>query len=177
MHAIHKSGGRETSLENTAHLDLLVESIDYQPKAFRNLSYGLEGGSLNGCSGSTDFVFELFMSSEDIWLASASCRLRRTDIFCCFPITRASHWLFISSYGTLEERAGMNFTIFHLKRMVGGVMMSPIKIPWFRRPGPSWSLVYLVRGGSRPNLTEGSLSATMGCFVQGYLVDRGWMFI
>ncbi|KAL0917500.1 hypothetical protein M5K25_012565 [Dendrobium thyrsiflorum] len=46
--------------------------------------------------------------------------------------------------------------------MVGGVMMSPIKIPWFRRPGPSWSLVYLVRGGSRPNLTEGSLSAAMG---------------
>ncbi|KAL0924512.1 hypothetical protein M5K25_005345 [Dendrobium thyrsiflorum] len=31
--------------------------------------------------------------------------------------------------------------------MVGGVMMDPIKIPWFRRPGPSWSLVYLVRGG------------------------------
>ncbi|KAL0912920.1 hypothetical protein M5K25_016341 [Dendrobium thyrsiflorum] len=58
--------------------------------------------------------------------------------------------------------------------MVGGVMMSPIKIPWFRRPGPSWSLVYLVRGGSRPNLTEGSLSAAMGCFVQGYLVDLGF---
>ncbi|KAL0922410.1 hypothetical protein M5K25_006394 [Dendrobium thyrsiflorum] len=53
--------------------------------------------------------------------------------------------------------------------MVGGVMMNPIKIPWFRRPGPSWSLIYLVRGGSRPNLTEGSLSAAMGCFVQGYL--------
>ncbi|KAL0928749.1 hypothetical protein M5K25_000670 [Dendrobium thyrsiflorum] len=47
-------------------------------------------------------------------------------------------------------------------RMVGGVMMNPIKIPWFRRPGSSWSLVYLVRGGSRPNLTEGSLSAAMG---------------
>ncbi|KAL0904215.1 hypothetical protein M5K25_026295 [Dendrobium thyrsiflorum] len=31
--------------------------------------------------------------------------------------------------------------------MVGGVMMSPIKIPWFRHPGPSWSLVYLVRKG------------------------------
>ncbi|KAL0915745.1 hypothetical protein M5K25_013198 [Dendrobium thyrsiflorum] len=46
--------------------------------------------------------------------------------------------------------------------MVGGVMMDPIKIPWFRRPGSSWSLVYLVRGGSRPNLTEGSLSAAMG---------------
>ncbi|KAL0914520.1 hypothetical protein M5K25_014873 [Dendrobium thyrsiflorum] len=46
--------------------------------------------------------------------------------------------------------------------MVGGVMMDPIKIPWFRRPGPSWSLVYLVRGGSRPNLTEGSLLAAMG---------------
>ncbi|KAL0906534.1 hypothetical protein M5K25_025035 [Dendrobium thyrsiflorum] len=60
--------------------------------------------------------------------------------------------------------------------MVGGVMMGPIKIPWFRRPGPSWSLVYLVRGGSRPNLTEGSLSAAMGCFVQGYLVDLGWIF-
>ncbi|KAL0923865.1 hypothetical protein M5K25_004645 [Dendrobium thyrsiflorum] len=51
--------------------------------------------------------------------------------------------------------------------MVGEWMMDPIKIPWFRRPGPSWSLVYLVRGGSRPNLTEGSLSAAMGCFVQG----------
>ncbi|KAL0908800.1 hypothetical protein M5K25_023309 [Dendrobium thyrsiflorum] len=60
------------------------------------------------------------------------------------------------------------------RRMVGEWMMDPIKIPWFRRPGPSWSLVYLVRGGSRPNLTEGSLSAAMGCFVQGYLVDLGW---
>ncbi|KAL0923065.1 hypothetical protein M5K25_007110 [Dendrobium thyrsiflorum] len=54
------------------------------------------------------------------------------------------------------------------KRMVGGVMMSPIKIPWFRRPEPSWSLAYLVRGGSRPNLTEGSLSTAIGCFVQGF---------
>ncbi|KAL0909728.1 hypothetical protein M5K25_020621 [Dendrobium thyrsiflorum] len=60
--------------------------------------------------------------------------------------------------------------------MVGEWMMDPIKIPWFRHPGSSWSLVYLVRGGSRPNLTEGSLSAAMGCFVQGYLVDLGWMF-
>ncbi|KAL0920065.1 hypothetical protein M5K25_009172 [Dendrobium thyrsiflorum] len=51
---------------------------------------------------------------------------------------------------------------------------SPIKIPWFRRPGLSCSLVYLVRGGSRPNLTEGTLSAAMGCFVQEYLVDLGW---
>ncbi|KAI0524319.1 hypothetical protein KFK09_003685 [Dendrobium nobile] len=42
------------------------------------------------------------------------------------------------------------------------------------RPGPSWSLVYLVRGGSRPNLTEGSLSAAMGCFVQGDLVNLGF---
>ncbi|KAL0926133.1 hypothetical protein M5K25_004527 [Dendrobium thyrsiflorum] len=58
--------------------------------------------------------------------------------------------------------------------MVGEWMIDPIKIPWFRRPGPSWSLVYLVRGGSRPNLTEGSLSAAMGCFVQGYLVDLGF---
>ncbi|KAL0916244.1 hypothetical protein M5K25_013737 [Dendrobium thyrsiflorum] len=53
--------------------------------------------------------------------------------------------------------------------MVGEWMMDPIKIPWFRHPGSSWSLAYLVRGGSRPNLTEGSLSAAMGCFVQGYL--------
>ncbi|KAL0912292.1 hypothetical protein M5K25_018255 [Dendrobium thyrsiflorum] len=57
--------------------------------------------------------------------------------------------------------------------MVGEWMMDPIKIPWFRRPGSSWSLVYLVRGGSRPNLTEGSLSAAMGCVVQGYLIDLG----
>ncbi|KAL0919201.1 hypothetical protein M5K25_011284 [Dendrobium thyrsiflorum] len=35
------------------------------------------------------------------------------------------------------------------------------------------SLVYLVKGGSRPNLTEGSLPAVMGCVVQGYLVDLG----
>ncbi|KAL0918102.1 hypothetical protein M5K25_010093 [Dendrobium thyrsiflorum] len=61
--------------------------------------------------------------------------------------------------------------------MVWGVMMNPIKIPWFCHPGPSWSLVYLVRGGSQPNLTEGSLSAAMGCFVQGYLVDLGWMLV
>ncbi|KAL0912048.1 hypothetical protein M5K25_017991 [Dendrobium thyrsiflorum] len=39
--------------------------------------------------------------------------------------------------------------------------MDPIKIPWFRRPESSWSLVYLLRGGSRPNLAEGSLSAAM----------------
>ncbi|KAL0924130.1 hypothetical protein M5K25_004938 [Dendrobium thyrsiflorum] len=49
-------------------------------------------------------------------------------------------------------------------RMVGEWMMDPIKIPWFRHPG----------GGSRPNLTEESLSAAMGCFVQGHLVDRGF---
>ncbi|KAL0925438.1 hypothetical protein M5K25_003767 [Dendrobium thyrsiflorum] len=61
------------------------------------------------------------------------------------------------------------------RRMVGEVMMDPIKIPWFRRPGSSWSLVYLVRGGSRPNLIEGSLSAAVGCVVQGYLIDLGWM--
>ncbi|KAL0925246.1 hypothetical protein M5K25_003564 [Dendrobium thyrsiflorum] len=58
--------------------------------------------------------------------------------------------------------------------MVGEWMIDPIKIPWFRHPGSSWSLVYLVRGGSRPNLTEGSSSAAMGCFVRGYLVDRGF---
>ncbi|KAL0924107.1 hypothetical protein M5K25_004914 [Dendrobium thyrsiflorum] len=46
--------------------------------------------------------------------------------------------------------------------MVGEWMIDQIKIPWFRHPGPSWSQVYLVRGGSRPNLTEGSLSAAMG---------------
>ncbi|KAH0453860.1 hypothetical protein IEQ34_018184 [Dendrobium chrysotoxum] len=51
--------------------------------------------------------------------------------------------------------------------------MDPINIPWIRRPGQSWSLVYLVRGDSRPNLTEGSLSAAMGYFVQGDLVDLG----
>ncbi|KAL0905365.1 hypothetical protein M5K25_023778 [Dendrobium thyrsiflorum] len=61
--------------------------------------------------------------------------------------------------------------------MVGEWMMDPIKIPWFRRPGSSWSLVYLVRGGSRPNLTEGSLSAAMGCVVQGYLIDLGEGFV
>ncbi|KAL0917617.1 hypothetical protein M5K25_012691 [Dendrobium thyrsiflorum] len=60
-----------------------------------------------------------------------------------------------------------------LKEDVGEWMMDPIKIPWFRHPGSSWSLFYLVRGGSRPNLTEGSLSVSMGCFVQGYLVDLG----
>ncbi|PKU61957.1 hypothetical protein MA16_Dca027595 [Dendrobium catenatum] len=30
-------------------------------------------------------------------------------------------------------------------------MMDPIKISWFRHPGPSWSLVYLVRGGFDAN--------------------------
>ncbi|KAL0913098.1 hypothetical protein M5K25_016530 [Dendrobium thyrsiflorum] len=58
--------------------------------------------------------------------------------------------------------------------MVGGVMMSPIKIPWFRRPGPSWSMVYLVRGGNRPNLIEESLLTAMGCIVQEYFVDLGF---
>ncbi|KAL0917837.1 hypothetical protein M5K25_012934 [Dendrobium thyrsiflorum] len=61
--------------------------------------------------------------------------------------------------------------------MVGEWMMDSIKIPWFYHPGSSWSLVYLVRRGSRPNLAEGSLSAAMGCFVQGYLVDLGWIAI
>ncbi|KAL0921403.1 hypothetical protein M5K25_008469 [Dendrobium thyrsiflorum] len=57
--------------------------------------------------------------------------------------------------------------------MVGEWMMDPIKIPWFRHPGPSWSLVYLVRGGSRPNLTEGFLSATMGFDVIGEHTGAG----
>ncbi|KAL0904257.1 hypothetical protein M5K25_026342 [Dendrobium thyrsiflorum] len=57
--------------------------------------------------------------------------------------------------------------------MVGEWMIDSIKIPWFHRPGPSWSLVYLVRGGSRPNLIEESLSAAMGWVIQGYLVDLG----
>ncbi|KAL0903138.1 hypothetical protein M5K25_027492 [Dendrobium thyrsiflorum] len=60
--------------------------------------------------------------------------------------------------------------------MVGEWMMDPIKIPWFLLPRPSWSLIYLVRGGSRPNLIEGSLLAAMGCFIQGYLVDLGGRF-
>ncbi|KAL0927738.1 hypothetical protein M5K25_001943 [Dendrobium thyrsiflorum] len=60
-----------------------------------------------------------------------------------------------------------NCTILYLKRMVGGWMIDLIKIPWFRRPGSSWSLVYLVRGDSRPNLTEGSLSAAKGFDVIG----------
>ncbi|KAL0926313.1 hypothetical protein M5K25_002529 [Dendrobium thyrsiflorum] len=55
--------------------------------------------------------------------------------------------------------------------MVEEWMMDPIKISWFHRPGPSWSLVYFVRGSSQTNLKEGSLSAVMGCVVQGYLVD------
>ncbi|KAL0922821.1 hypothetical protein M5K25_006844 [Dendrobium thyrsiflorum] len=52
--------------------------------------------------------------------------------------------------------------------MVGELMMDPIKIPWFRHPGPSWSLVYLVRGGSRPNLTEESLSAAWVASSKGF---------
>ncbi|KAL0904340.1 hypothetical protein M5K25_026432 [Dendrobium thyrsiflorum] len=71
---------------------------------------------------------------------------------------------------------GGSFNALSSERMVGEWMMDPIKIPWFRHPGSSWSLVYLVRGGSRPNLTEGSLSAAMGCVVQGYLIDLGWLF-
>ena len=61
--------------------------------------------------------------------------------------------------------------------MMGGMKTNPIKIPWFRHPGLSWSLVYLVSGGSRPNLTEGSLSAAMGCVLQGDLIDLGWRFV
>ncbi|KAL0922582.1 hypothetical protein M5K25_006574 [Dendrobium thyrsiflorum] len=57
--------------------------------------------------------------------------------------------------------------------MVGEWMMDPIKIPWFRHAGSSWSLVYLVRGGSRPNLTEGSLSAAMGFNAVGELTGSG----
>ncbi|KAL0911105.1 hypothetical protein M5K25_019218 [Dendrobium thyrsiflorum] len=44
---------------------------------------------------------------------------------------------------------------------MGGMMLNLIKIPWFYHPGLSWSLVYLVRRDSRPNLTEGFLSAIM----------------
>ncbi|KAL0910153.1 hypothetical protein M5K25_021097 [Dendrobium thyrsiflorum] len=58
-------------------------------------------------------------------------------------------------------------------RMVGEWMMDPIKIPWFRHLGSSWSLVYLVRGDSRPNLTEGSLSAAMGFDAIGEHMDAG----
>ncbi|KAL0906488.1 hypothetical protein M5K25_024985 [Dendrobium thyrsiflorum] len=66
-----------------------------------------------------------------------------------------------------SEKVRMRNKIERLQQMVGEWMMDPIKIPWFRRPGSSWSPVYLVRGGSRPNMTEGSLSATMGCVIQG----------
>ncbi|PKU64414.1 Uricase [Dendrobium catenatum] len=55
-------------------------------------------------------------------------------------------------------------------------MIDPIKIHGSVIPDHNWSLVYLVRGGCRPNLTEGSLSAAMGCFVQGDLVDMGFQF-
>ncbi|KAL0912230.1 hypothetical protein M5K25_018192 [Dendrobium thyrsiflorum] len=51
----------------------------------------------------------------------------------------------------------------------GEMMMKLIKILWFRRSGSSWSLVHLVRGAGRANLIEGSLSATIDCFVQGDL--------
>ncbi|KAL0928729.1 hypothetical protein M5K25_000646 [Dendrobium thyrsiflorum] len=50
------------------------------------------------------------------------------------------------------------------------MMMDPIKILWFRHLEPSCSLIYLVRGANRPNLTEKSLSAAMGCFIQGFNV-------
>ncbi|PKU66979.1 hypothetical protein MA16_Dca019080 [Dendrobium catenatum] len=33
-------------------------------------------------------------------------------------------------------------------------MMDPIKIPWFCILRPSWTLVYLVRGGNQPNLIK-----------------------
>ncbi|KAL0909862.1 hypothetical protein M5K25_020769 [Dendrobium thyrsiflorum] len=46
-------------------------------------------------------------------------------------------------------------------------MTSSIKIPWFHHPRPLWSVVYLVRGDIQPNVTERSLLATVGCFVQG----------
>ena len=61
--------------------------------------------------------------------------------------------------------------------MVGGMKTNPIKILWFRHPELSWSLVYLVSEGSRPNLTEGSLSAAVGCVVQGDLVNLGCLFV
>ena len=35
----------------------------------------------------------------------------------------------------------------------------------------------LSQRGSRPNLTEGSLSAAMSCVVQENLVDLGWLFV
>ncbi|KAL0903238.1 hypothetical protein M5K25_027598 [Dendrobium thyrsiflorum] len=81
----------------------------------------------------------------------------------------------VESFNKFRFR-NLRFIIINLKLMLGGMKTSPIKIPWFRRPGLSCSLVYLVRGGSRPNLTEGTLSTAMGCFVQEYLVDLGWIF-
>ncbi|KAL0922807.1 hypothetical protein M5K25_006828 [Dendrobium thyrsiflorum] len=73
-----------------------------------------------------------------------------------------------------HERRWQRLESTGTKWMVGEWMMDPIKIPWFCHPESSWSLVYLVIGGSRPNLTERTLSVAMGCFIQGYLVDRGF---
>ncbi|KAL0918947.1 hypothetical protein M5K25_010997 [Dendrobium thyrsiflorum] len=77
-------------------------------------------------------------------------------------------------FSNLEEMV-KKYEIYHLalKANGGEWMMDPIKIRWFRRPGPSWSLVYLVRGGSRPNLIEGSLSAAMGFDTVGELTGSG----
>ncbi|KAL0922660.1 hypothetical protein M5K25_006665 [Dendrobium thyrsiflorum] len=77
-------------------------------------------------------------------------------------LSQSDKSLFISTEA-LQDRA-----LFPLiMQMVGEWMIDPIKIPWFRRPGSSWSRVYLVKGGSRPNLTEESLSAAMGFDVIG----------
>ncbi|KAL0909144.1 hypothetical protein M5K25_023676 [Dendrobium thyrsiflorum] len=68
------------------------------------------------------------------------------------------------------------FHHFSLKADGRGSDDEPHQDPMVPSSRPSWSLVYLVRGGSRPNLTEGSLSAAMSCVVQGYLVDLWWIF-
>ncbi|KAL0923801.1 hypothetical protein M5K25_004576 [Dendrobium thyrsiflorum] len=132
--------------------------------------WGGSPGSHTGCHAQVYFPFSFFFF--------ISVRLWPPDLFSLLPGPLGGGSLNQSSepgrLWLIRIQAPFSSEGLRLQaRMEGEWMMDPIKIPWFRRPGPSWSLVYLVRGGSRPNLTEGSLSAAMGCFVQGYLVDLG----
>ncbi|KAL0928708.1 hypothetical protein M5K25_000623 [Dendrobium thyrsiflorum] len=105
---------------------------------------------------------------SDAWNCSLWLRFTfNAAIIGMIVIRRDTHYLaYSSSMSSGVENLIFkieNFTILHVKRMVGQWMMNPIKISWFCRPGRD----------SRPNLTEGSLSPAMGCVVQGYLVDLG----
>ncbi|KAL0914305.1 hypothetical protein M5K25_014641 [Dendrobium thyrsiflorum] len=116
-------------------------------------------------------------SERIVQTALEQAMVNRTTIVVAHRLTtiKSADLIAVIKNGLIVEK-GKHDDLINIKDgwVVGGMTMNPIKIQWFCRAGSSWSLVYLVKEGSRPNLTEGSLSTTMGCVVQWYLIDLGW---